>query len=65
MISIKVKDNEFIDKALKRFKKKFERTGTLREFRSRAYFAKPSVVNRHVKIRAAYRQKMQSQAEEL
>ncbi len=59
MIIINVKDNESIDKALKRFKKKFERTGVLRELRSRNYFEKKSVTRRNQLIRAAYRQKMQ------
>lgn len=56
MIIINVKENESIDKALKRFKKKFEKTGTLRELRDRTYFEKPSVKKRAEKIRAAYRQ---------
>ena len=60
MIIINVKDNESIDRALKRFKKKFERTGVLREIRSRAYFEKPSVARRHEKLRAIYREQMQS-----
>jgi small subunit ribosomal protein S21 len=58
MIVINVKENESIDRALKRFKKKFERTGVLRELRSRSYYEKPSVTNRAVKLKAAYRQKM-------
>lgn len=58
MIIINVKENETIDKALKRFKKKFERTGVLKELRGRSYFEKPSVTQRTVKIKAAYRQKM-------
>lgn len=62
MIVINVKENESIDKALKRFKKKFERTGVLKELRSRTAFTKPSVKRRHEIIRAAYRQKMQDAA---
>ncbi|MGF1637742.1 MAG: 30S ribosomal protein S21 [Cyclobacteriaceae bacterium] len=58
MIVINVKENESIDKALKRFKKKFEKTGVLKEVRRRNYFEKPSVTNRNQKLRAAYRQKM-------
>lgn len=58
MIVINVKENESIDKALKRFKKKFERTGVLRELRSRQQFEKPSVSKRTEKIKAAYKQKM-------
>lgn len=58
MIIINVKENESIDRALKRFKKKFERTGVLRELRSRTAYEKPSVTRRNIKLRAAYRQKM-------
>jgi small subunit ribosomal protein S21 len=61
MIVVNVKENESIEKALKRFKKKFERTGTLREVRSRNYFEKPSVTRRNERLKAAYRQKMVSQ----
>lgn len=58
MIQINVKENESIDKALKRFKKKFEKTGALKEVRARQHFVKPSVERRKEVIRAAYRQKM-------
>lgn len=58
MIIIQIKENESIDKALKRFKKKYEKTGVLRELRRRSYFEKPSVTERNIKIRAAYRQAM-------
>ncbi|PIB36307.1 30S ribosomal protein S21 [Reichenbachiella sp. 5M10] len=61
MLIINVKENESIDKALKRFKKKFEKTGVLKELRSRTHFEKPSVTNRTQKIRAAYKQKMYAQ----
>ncbi|NMM49807.1 30S ribosomal protein S21 [Marinigracilibium pacificum] len=58
MIIVNVKENESIEKALKRFKKKFERTGVLKELRSRSHFEKPSVSRRTELIKAAYRQKM-------
>ena len=58
MIIINVKENESIDRALKRFKKKFERTGVLKELRSRTFFEKPSITRRTEKLKAAYRQKM-------
>ncbi|WP_347157199.1 30S ribosomal protein S21 [Pontibacter chitinilyticus] len=58
MIIVNVKDNESVDRALKRFKKKFERTGVLKELRSRTYFEKPSVSKRKQKERAAYKQQM-------
>jgi len=60
MIIVNVKENESIDKALKRFKKKFERTGVLREIRSRSFYEKPSIKKRTTKLKAEYRQKMAS-----
>jgi small subunit ribosomal protein S21 len=54
MLIINVKENESIDKALKRFKKKFEKTGILKELRSRTAFQKPSVTRRKEIIRATY-----------
>ena len=54
MIIINVKENESIDKAVK----KFERTGILKEIRGRNFYEKPSVKKRAVKIKAAYREKM-------
>ncbi|EMR03763.1 30S ribosomal protein S21 [Cesiribacter andamanensis] len=59
MIVININDNESIDRALKRFKKKFERTGVLKELRARTHFEKPSIARRSERIRAAYRQQMQ------
>lgn len=58
MIIVNVKDNESVDRALKRFKKKFERTGVLKELRSRTFFEKPSVAKRKQKERAKYKQTM-------
>ncbi|MBV6643878.1 MAG: 30S ribosomal protein S21 [Cyclobacteriaceae bacterium] len=58
MLVVNVKENESIDKALKRFKKKFEKTGVLRELRSRTFFTKPSVKRRGEIIKAQYKQKM-------
>ncbi len=59
MIIVQVKDSESIDKALKKFKKKFERTGVVRELRYRQAFEKPSVSRRQEIIRAKYRDAMQ------
>jgi small subunit ribosomal protein S21 len=58
MIIINIKENESIDKALKRFKKKFEKTGVLKELRARTSFEKPSITRRTEIIKAAYREKM-------
>lgn len=46
MLVIEIKENENIDKALKRFKKKFEKTQILKELRRRQAFEKPSVERR-------------------
>jgi len=60
MIIVNVKENESIDKALKRFKKKFERTGVIKELRSRSHFVKPSVQRRNELIKAKYIQKLRN-----
>jgi small subunit ribosomal protein S21 len=60
MIIVNIKENESIDKALKRFKKKFEKTGVLKELRSRTSFEKPSVRRRNEVIRAAYRERQRA-----
>ena len=46
MIIVQIKDNEPLDKALKKFKKKFEKTGVVKQLRSRQAFEKPSVARR-------------------
>ena len=58
MIIIPVKEGEQIDSALKRFKKKFLRTGTMKQLRSRKQFTKKSVILREQKLKAAYSQKL-------
>lgn len=63
MIIIPIKEGENIEKALKKFKRKFEKTGTVRELRARQSFTKKSVRRREEIIHAAYIQKLQ-QAEE-
>ncbi|MDR3329439.1 MAG: 30S ribosomal protein S21 [Prevotellaceae bacterium] len=59
MIIVPIKEGENIEKALKKFKRKFEKTGVVRELRSRQFFVKPSVVRRDEVKRAAYRQVLQ------
>ena len=58
MLVIPVKEGEQIDRALKRFKKKFLRTGTMKQLRSRKQFVKKSVILREQKLKAAYSQKL-------
>ena len=59
MIIVPVKEGENIEKALKKFKRKFEKTGVVKELRARQQFDKPSVINRLKKERAVYVQKRQ------
>lgn len=54
MIIIPIKEGENIERALKRYKKKFERTGALKELRRRKQFDRPSVINREAKQKAIY-----------
>ncbi len=59
MIGVTIQSNESIDRALRRFKKKYERSGVLREFKKRAFFTKPSVERRMARLKAARRQHRQ------
>tara|TARA_B100000989_G_scaffold298539_1_gene288339 strand:- start:3072 stop:3266 length:195 start_codon:yes stop_codon:yes gene_type:complete len=58
MLIIPVKEGESIDKALKRFKRKFDRTGKLKSLRERQAYIKPSVKQRDKLIKAAHIQKL-------
>ena len=64
MIIMPVKEGENIEKALKKFKRKYERTGVLKELRRRQYFTKPSVTNRVDKMHAIYVEQMHRSDEE-
>ena len=61
MLIIPVKEGENIERALKKYKKKFDKTKVMLELRTRKEYTKPSVINRQDNIRAAYKQKMTSQ----
>lgn len=61
MIIVPIKEGENIERALKRFKRKFERTGVVKELRRRKQFDKPSVVKREKMQRAVYVQQLKSQ----
>ena len=61
MLIVPVKEGESIERALKKYKKKFEKTGVVKELRGRQYFEKPSVTRREEVLKAAYKQKMQSE----
>jgi len=61
MIIIPVKEGENIERALKRFKRKFEKTGVIKELRERQAFTKPSVKRRTEVKKAQYIQSLQNQ----
>ena len=63
MLIVPVKDGESIERALKRYKRKYDRTRVVKELRERQQFTKPSVLRRQEIIRATYKQKMQSKNE--
>ncbi|MEK7262890.1 MAG: 30S ribosomal protein S21 [Bacteroidota bacterium] len=64
MVGIIIAENESIDKALRRFKKKYERAGVLKEVKARGFYVKPSVEKRLLKSRAVRRQQRQSAEQE-
>lgn len=63
MIVVPVKEGENIERALKRFKRKFEKTGVVKELRRRQQFDKPSILKREQKQRAVYVQQLQRNEE--
>lgn len=63
MLIVPVKEGENIERALKKFKKKFERTGTVKELRARQHFTKPSIERREEIKKAIYIEKMHREEE--
>lgn len=63
MIIVPVKDGENIERALKKFKRKFEKTGVVKELRARQQFDKPSVKKRLKRERAVYVQHLRDAEE--
>lgn len=60
MIIVPVKEGESIEKALKKYKRKFEKTGVMKELRDRQQFTKPSIIKRNEKLRAAFIQQIRT-----
>ena len=54
MIIMPIKEGENIERALKKFKRKFEKTGVMKELRNRKQFVKPSMVKRRNMEKAIY-----------
>ena len=63
MIIVPVKEGENIERALKKFKRKAEKTGIIKEVRSRKQFNKPSVVKRVKMQHAIYMNKLHQEEE--
>lgn len=63
MIIVQVKDGENIDRALKKFKRKFEKTGVVKELRARQQYNKPSVLKRLKMEHAIYVQQLRANEE--
>ncbi len=57
MLIVNVKEEESIDRALKRYKRKVHATRLIKEIRRRQQFEKPSVLKRHERLNAMYREK--------
>ncbi len=64
MIIMPIKEGENIERALKKFKRKYERTGVLKELRRRQYFTKPSIVKREKMMHAIYVEQLHRNEEE-
>ena len=65
MVEIKVRDKESLERALRRFKKKWERAGVLRELRSRSFYIKPSDEKREARKKATRRMARNARIEAL
>lgn len=63
MIVVPIKEGENIERALKKFKRKFEKTGVTKELRRRQQFDKPSVTKRLAIEHAIYVQKLRRNEE--
>ena len=64
MLIIPVKDGESIDRALKKYKRKFDKTRVVKELGARQQFIKPSVTFRQAKLKAAHKQRNLSKEEQ-
>lgn len=63
MIIVPVKEGDNIERALKKFKRKYEKTGIVKELRSRQAFEKPSITNRKKMMKAEYVQQLRAREE--
>lgn len=61
MLIVPVKEGEKIERAIKKFKKKTEKTGIVKEVRNRQFYTKPSEAKRQQELKAIHRNKMTSE----
>jgi small subunit ribosomal protein S21 len=64
MIVVPIKDGENVERALKKLKRKFEKTGVIKELRIRQKFTKKSVIRREQIRKAIYVQQLREKQEE-
>ena len=60
MIIVPVKEGDNIERALKKFKRKTEKTGIIKQLRNRQAFEKPSITNRKKMMKAEYVQQLRT-----
>lgn len=58
MLIIPIKEGDTIEKALKKYKKKFEKVGILKQLREKMFYKKPSVRRKEIINRAIIRDKI-------
>lgn len=63
MLIMPVKEGEPIERALKKFKRKYEKTGVVKELRDRQFYIKPSVRERLARQKAIYTQALRQKEE--
>ncbi len=63
MLIVDARESESIDRALKKYKKKFEKAGILRQLRERQTFTKPSIRRRQTVLHAGYVQNLKRELE--
>jgi small subunit ribosomal protein S21 len=64
MIIVPIKEGDNVERALKKFKRKFEKTGVIRELRERQAYKKPSVKKREIHQKAVYIQQLQQESDQ-
>lgn len=63
MVEIKVRENESLDSALKRFKRQIQRDGIIQDIKKHEYYEKPSEVRKRKMIAAKKREKQRARRE--